>query len=123
MKKKLFIFILVIIGVGGYWLSQNTWVFEKQIAVEDYEEFLADTEWKVPERNSTWSFKANNVYKVSHENSDYNQNGTWKIEDKTIIVETDELGYSEWFIKMTFKNNIYIQLIRPNVGLGGLNLK
>jgi len=45
--KKWHIVVLIILGIGGYWLSQNMWVFEKQIPVEVYEEFLNGTKWEL----------------------------------------------------------------------------
>jgi len=41
----LHIAIIIIVGIGAIWLSNNMWVFEKKIAIENYEEYLIDTEW------------------------------------------------------------------------------
>jgi len=41
--KKWQILVLVILGIGGYWLSQNLWVFEVKIPEDQYKEKIVGT--------------------------------------------------------------------------------
>jgi len=121
--KKWHIIFVIIIGIVVYWFSQNMWVFEKKVVVENYYEFLSDTEWYSEERNSFWIFSANGDYKKEYENTDIEQIGYWKNKENMVFIETDSLGKSEWEIYKIFKDKIFIRLIRPNVGSGGLDIQ
>ena len=35
--KKWHVVVLIILGIGGYWLSQNMWVFEKQADLKTFD--------------------------------------------------------------------------------------
>lgn len=43
---KWHIVVIFILGIGGYLMSQNTWVFEKQVSIETYEQVLTQKTWE-----------------------------------------------------------------------------
>lgn len=108
MKKKLLLFGLVIIGIGGYWLSQNMWVFEKQVAIENYEEKLNGTTWEknkisFPEiiaiKNTEYhsldkceklSFEKENYFKFDNCFLNENSLGNWSLKNNLIHLNYEQ---------------------------------
>lgn len=72
MKKKLLIFALFILGIGGYWLSQNMWVFEKKLSYEDYTQKIVGiwqkTNYKDFTSENITEFYSNGHYEVRTNN-------------------------------------------------------
>jgi len=115
--KKWHVVVLIILGIGGYWLSQNMWVFEKQIPVEQYEEFLIGTEWSAEERSSTWIFNDNSVF-IEKSNYEYssNEKATWRINfDEINIKYEDHILPSIWSIIFLNEENMTLLLMSPSV--------
>lgn len=65
--KKWQIVTFVILSIGGYWLTQNNWIFEHNVPQENYKEILTEAkEWK--EIKSTYNIFAvtNNIIETVH---------------------------------------------------------
>lgn len=76
--KKWQIIGLVVLGIAGYWLTQNRWVFEKQILKESYQETLTSNKW-VDNDEIVWVFDNNTLSYIPFDpvigNSEYSVNG------------------------------------------------
>ncbi|MCP4181170.1 MAG: hypothetical protein GY756_25685 [bacterium] len=95
--KKWHILVLIIVALGGYWLTQNMWVFEKKIAVEDYQSFLSDTVWKWDYLGTKWVFESDGTYSEYIINEDDIDKvffkGTWEINENELT--TNGIRYIE----------------------------
>ena len=86
--KKWHIVTLIILGIGGSWLTQNMWVFGKRITVVEYENYLEDTQW-IMDDGSKWFFNSNNeLLIIVGDTPELNRKYFWE-------VRADFLGYSE----------------------------
>jgi len=113
MSKKWKLATLVILGIGGFWLSKNTWVTQKNVETSDYTNFISNTKW-IDKNNGVWNFNIDGKLTVS--NQDYLRNESWKIDEHLLITQGNyDLAPSTWKIK-TFKTNyIKMVLIEPSV--------
>ena len=94
--KKWHVVVLIILGIGGYWVSQNIWVFEKQIPVEEYEKHLLGR-WKSISREynqdifEEYLIDGNFYIKYIQNNKDIVvEEGTWFSKDNIINIETKD---------------------------------
>ncbi|MCI5056798.1 MAG: hypothetical protein MRY83_11860 [Flavobacteriales bacterium] len=109
--KKWQIIILILLGVVGYWISNNTWIFQENVEPENYERVLIDSEWE-SKSGGKWNFNSN--YELVVNNGDYERIQNWKLDNTSLITKgiNDRLP-SVWEIK-TFRDSfIEMTLISP----------
>ena len=114
--KTWHIVVLIILGIGGYWLSQNMWVFEKQIPVEEYEEFLVGTQW---EGVYNWKFISNESLKIHPKKND---TLNWRVSGELLYIFYEE-NPSIWKIEHLGIKNMIVSLIKPSVMGNNSNIK
>lgn len=116
--KKWQVLVLIILGIGGYWLSQNLWVFENKIESDNYVEFLSNTKWKSQKRNSIWNFNGDLTFEEAPITATpYNKSeATWDIDGNYLIQDDSILGGAEWLIHVITEKTMVIQLKSPSVG-------
>jgi len=129
MKKKIkkwYIIILIILGIGAYWLSQNMWIFEKKILVDDYDEFLKDTEW-VENEKKIWKFTEGYLHIYTPNNSEpISYIGQWTIVNDEDIefegIQTYNNSDVYWISNIIFvsNDNLLLEIVVPAVWNRGL---
>jgi hypothetical protein len=113
MRKKWILTTLMILGIGGSWLSKNTWITQKEVETNNYTDSISKTKW-VDENKGVWHFNKDGNLTVI--NQDYLKNESWKIDEHLLITKGDyDLAPATWKIK-TFKTNyMKMVLIEPSV--------
>lgn len=127
--KKWHIAIIIVVGIGAFWLSNNMWIFEKKIAVENYGEYLIGTEWEEIKGENIWEFTkddASNYSNIKSHNISYK--GAWEIDNK--ILNADFIRYpskssadSLWEIRFLSKKHLLIQMVQPSQNVKIYKLK
>lgn len=97
--KTWHIVVLIILGIGGYWLSQNMWVFEKSIPVEKYNENIIG-KWKpINERGEKSYFEEYSTEKIFSEKYINGKNEEVIIEERAWVIKNKTL-----YTELTFEN-------------------
>lgn len=117
--KKWHIAIIIVIGIGAFWLTHNMWIFEKKIKQSEYPQMIIGTwecivcsnlkfykTYKVFESDNTHRQVTKNIY---YDEPDYISTGTWRIEGKDLIIgwRLDKEPYYGTQIFDIFKTDYY----------------
>lgn len=109
--KKWQVVLLIIMGIGGFWLSQNMWIVQKKIKLNDYEQSLIDSKWRT-ESGAIWSFDE----EININYRDDSKSKSWEINEDLLITKgNDERFTSTWKIKVFRENFINILLLSPAI--------
>lgn len=102
--KKWQIIILILLGVLGYWISNNTWVFEKKINQDQYFENLSKSTWFENEYRK-WDFQ-NGKLKIwtPTDFSDSIYEGDWILDEDKVEFNGKALDNNR---EVYFKQKIY----------------
>lgn len=84
--KKWHIIVLIILGIMGYWTSQNMWVFEKSIPIVDYEQALINTNWKNTEDKGI-NYFGEEAWEIYNNEGVIKYKGKWKLDNDFLSFE------------------------------------
>jgi hypothetical protein len=114
--KKWQIIGLVVLGITGYWLTQNMWVFQRKIIVEDYATFFINKSWMSKDA-TIWTFSETELIRYSYENSKKIIWSTdlWAIDGKTLTIkETPTSTPFVWRIQYVTEDGFKMRLSSPS---------
>jgi len=115
--KKWHIVLLLVVGVGGYLMSQNMWVFEKEVAVEDFQMNIENTIW-VDTEGVFWVFNDGNYSRHSVEYVGImSYYGAYQVKNNYILVDAvrdynNSHVFLDYQIKFLSKDHMMLVLNR-----------
>lgn len=86
-NKKWQVVLLIIMGIGGFWLSQNMWVFEKKIPKEEFKQKIIGSWFNDNDNYTFWaednSFTSNGIQNI---NTFEERELYWEIKDELLKI-------------------------------------